>query len=370
MRFVEPVPYFCLKKQFSSVKSEWLREIGRLGDSANFILGDAVAELETQLAQFIGTKHAITVSSGTDALVLALKAAGVRPGDSVIVADFTFFASVEAVSLVGATPKLVDIHLSDFNIDPQCIESAIDDSTRAILPVHLFGAPAAIDEINKLAERYNIPVIEDAAQSFGAKFAGAHVGTTGQSGCFSFYPTKIIGAFGDGGMVVTDDDDIANQIRLLRNHGITGPNQHDLIGHTSRLDAIQAAVLKIKLKTVSDAIDRRKQLASYYLEQLKSLEIDLPSQNPNTSHAYNVFTIRSRHRDKIAEMLKSRNIGYQIYYPQPIHRQKPYHHLNLNDDDFPNSHQAASTVISLPLYPEMPDEHVTRVTRAIQDALD
>ena len=370
MRCDEPVPYFDLKEQFASVKSELLQEIERLGASANFILGNAVDEVETRLAGFIGAKHAVTVSNGTDALVLALKAVGVCPGDSVIVPDFTFFATAEAVSLVGACPKFADIDLSDFNIDPQSVESLIDDTTKAIIPVHLFGAPAALDEISEIAERFAIAVVEDAAQSFGAKYDGKFVGLRGHSGCFSFYPTKILGAYGDGGMVVTNDDDLADRLRLLRNHGLTGPNQHDIIGHTARLDAFQAAVLKVKLKDIYTALESRQQLASAYFDLLEGLDIQLPRQKANTSHVYNIFTIRTPQRDKIAEMFKLRNIGYQIYYPLPVHRQKPYRHLDIKDDDYPNTQEAVNSVISLPLYPEMPDKHVELVASAVKDALD
>ena len=365
----ETIPYFDLTGQFAMVREEWFREINRLGHSGNFILGDAINQLETCLADFLGVKHAVSVSSGTDAISLALKALGVGSGDSVIVPDFTFFATAEAISLVGATPIFVDINPIDFNIDVSKIESAIRADTKAILPVHLFGAPANLGPILELAAKKSIAVIEDAAQAFSARIGGNCVGSIGHAGCFSFYPTKVLGAFGDGGLVTTNDSQVADQLTLLRNHGLTGPNIHSLIGCTSRLNCVQATLLLIKLNSIDEKIKSRHEIARIYFEQLAGLDLVLPRQQRGTTHAYNIFTVRSRLRDNIAQALKIHNIGHQIYYPMPLHKQPPYQHLGYSDAEFPESMRAADEVISLPFYPEMPRSHVDRICAVIRDVI-
>ncbi len=364
-----PIPYFDLTVQFAHYRETWLREIVQLGQTGNFILGSAVHQTETELAEFLGVRHVVTVASGTDALVIALKAAGVGPGDSVIVPNFTFYASVEAVSLVGAQPRLVDISLEDFNIDCQKIREAIDERVKAMIPVHLFGLPANMKEIVNVAEEHGIAVIEDVAQAFGSQYDRRFCGTIGDFGCFSFYPTKILGAFGDGGMIATNSDEYAEQLRLLRNHGSIGPNQHRLIGCTSRLDAIQAAILSLKLATVKDAINRRRELAERYREQLQGCVRSLPTDLPGRLHVFNIFSIRVADRGRIASAFDSNRIGYQIYYPMPVHRQMPYQGLGYEDRDFPVSLRVSDEVISLPLYPEMPDAHVDQICAIIQRTL-
>ena len=294
------------------------------GKAANFILGKAVAELETELANYLGVKHAIAVSSGTDALVLALKAAGIQPEDSVLVPNFTFYATVEAVSLVGAKPKFVDIESRNFNLCPKHLELMHDASCKAILPVHLFGAPAQMNEICNFANRHELTVIEDAAQAFGAKFHGNRVGSIGDLGCFSFYPTKVLGAFGDGGLVTTNNDELAVQVRLLRNHGIVGPNQHQIVGYCSRLNPVQAVLLKLKLKAVDLKIKRRRLLAQRYIDNLQDLELGLPREFADEKHVFNIFTVRTKLRENIASALREHKVGHQIYYPMPVHKQLPY----------------------------------------------
>ncbi len=365
----EKIPYFDLTGQYTAVREEWFKEIERLGHSGNFILGDAIDQFETRMADYLGVKHAVSVSSGTDAISLALKALGVGPGDSVIVPDFTFFATAEAVSLIGATPVFVDIDPIDFNIDVSEIESAIRTDTKAILPVHLFGAPANLRPILELAAKKGIAVVEDTAQAFSARIGERCAGSIGDTGCFSFYPTKVLGAFGDGGLVTTNDIQIADQLKLLRNHGVTGPNIHSVIGSTSRLNCIQAALLSIKLNSIDEKIRSRREISNIYFEQLEGLDLTLPRQQPETTHVYNIFTIRSRLRDDIAQALKRHNIGYQIYYPMPLHRQQPYQHLGYSDTDFPESMRAADEVISLPLYPEMPRSHVDRICAVIRNVV-
>ena len=365
----EKIPYFDLTGQFAAVREEWFKEINRLGCSGNFILGDAIDQFETRMADYLGVEHAVSVSSGTDAISLALKALGVGSGDSVIVPDFTFFATAEAVSLVGATPIFVDVDPIDFNIDVSKIEAAILADTKAILPVHLFGAPANLGPILELAAKKSIAVIEDTAQAFSARIGGSCAGSIGDAGCFSFYPTKVLGAFGDGGMVTTNDSQIAGQLTLLRNHGVTGPNIHSLIGRTSRLDCVQATLLLIKLKSIDEKIKSRHEIASIYFEQLEGLDLELPQQQPGTTHAYNIFTVRSRLRDDIAQALKNHNFGYQIYYPMPLHKQRPYQHLGYSDAEFPESMRAADEAISLPFYPEIPRSHIDRICAVIRNVI-
>ena len=369
MTSIENIPYFDLTGQFASVKNEWFEEIEKLGSTGNFILGNAVNEFETRIAEYLKVSHAISVASGTDALVLALQAAGVGQGDSVIVPNFTFFATAEAVSLAGATPVFVDIEPDGFNIDASQIESSLDSSTKAIVPVHLFGEPANMGEICELATRRNIAVIEDVAQAFGAGAGNKYAGSWGDAGCFSFYPTKVLGAFGDGGLIVTDNDTLAGQVRLLRNHGITGTNVHSIVGRTSRLNCVQATLLQIKLDSIDEKLRRRLEIANLYVEQLVGLELDLPHPKIGTLHAYNIFTVRSPHREKIAESLKENHVGYQIYYPMPLHQQQPYRYLGYENDQFPNAMNASEECISLPLYPEIPESHVDRICAVIRDAI-
>ncbi len=363
-----PVPYFDLTEQFIAIKSQWIAALEKLGESGSFILGSAVEELESKIAEYLRVRHAVTVASGTDALVLALRAVGVKSGDSVIVPAFTFYATAEAVSLIGAIPKFVDIQYSDFNIDPSLVEAAVDESVKAILPVHLFGAPADMPAIDQISKRYGIPVVEDAAQAFGASIRDRSVGTLGTAGSFSFYPTKILGAYGDGGMVVTNDDAIANHLKLLRNHGLSGPNIHDLIGYTSRLDAIQASILSIKLESVGDSLKCRRALARRYHDQLKASSLVLPTTQSDANHAYNIYTIRSTRREELKKVLSDSRVGYQIYYPIPIYQQQAYLHLGLQDEQFPESVRACREAISLPLYPEMSEQVVDRIANIINQA--
>ena len=369
MKMRKNINYFDLTEQFSSLKPQWFAEIEKLGEKGNFILGDAISELELELAKFLDIKHTISVSSGTDALVLALKAAGIQPGDSVLVPNFTFFATAEAVSLVGAIPKFVDIESDEFNLCPNQLEQAIDDSCRAVIPVHLFGAPAKMERICEIANDSNLVVIEDAAQAFGSTINGTYTGNFGALGCFSFYPTKILGTYGDGGLITTKDDELAHQLKLLRNHGIAGANEHQLIGYCSRLNPVQATLLKIKLPQVMDSIRRRRECANRYMQRLQGLDLDLPQHQEGTLHVFNIFTIRTSARDEITHAFKKQQIGYQIYYPKPLHKQKPYQSMHLRDEDFPESMHAASEVLSLPLYPELPFEQIDQICDVIEKVL-
>ena len=367
MKESRPIPYFDITGEFEEYQSKWFEQIAQLGKTGNFILGDAIAEFESRVARFLGVKHAVTVGSGTDALVLALRSVGVQAGDSVIIPDFTFFATAEAVSLAGAVPIFVDIEADSFNISVEKIKNAIQPNTKAILPVHLFGAPADIEEICKLGQEHGIAVIEDTAQAFGAKVGSKFAGTFGQIGCFSFYPTKVLGAYGDGGMATTNDDEIADNLRLLRNHGVTGPNQHDLIGCTSRLNAVQAVLLQLKLECVPDFIEQRQRIARMYMDRLQNLPMELPKEKLGTTHVYNIFTVRSANRDQLVKTLSDKQIGHQIYYPLPVHMQKPYLNLNLSDDEYPETRKACREVLSLPNYPGMPHSHIDRICEVLNE---
>ncbi len=366
---LKPVKYFDLTAQFSVFKQQWFEEIEKLGESGSFILGETISELEAELADFLGVKHVVSVSSGTDALILSLHAAGIQAGDSVLVPNFTFYATAEAVSIVGATPKFVDIDPDDFNLCPKLLEAAIDSKCRAVIPVHLFGAPANMEDICEVAKRNNLVVIEDAAQAFGSAINGKKTGGWGNLGCFSFYPTKILGTYGDGGMITTNDAALANQLKLLRNHGIIGANEHQIIGFCSRFNPVQATILRLKLRKIDDTIQSRLKRVKCYMNRLQHLDLKLPIPKPGTTHAYNIFTIRTSARDDIAQALMDHKIGFQIYYPMPIHKQLAYQNMKLRDEEYPHTMRATSEVLSLPLYPEMPLEEIHQICDVIQSVL-
>ncbi len=365
---VETVPYFDLRGQFAAYKDAWFAQIETLGQRGQFILGDAVAELEERVAEYFGTRYAVTVSSGTDALVIALKSVGVQPGDSVIIPNFTFFATAEAVTLAGAIPKFVDISPHHFNLDPSQIAAAIDETTKAIVPVHLFGCPAQIEQICQIADTHHLKVVEDAAQAFGARIGNRRIGQFGAAGCFSFFPTKILGAFGDGGLIVTDDEEVCEAARRYRSHGTAGPNLHDRVGYTARLDPVQAVLIQLKLENIDGFIQARQAYRDVYCNELRDL-CRTPEACGAGEHVYNVFTIQTEKRGALETALKHHQIGYQIYYPHAIHQQSPYQSLGYQDADFPVTCKTCETVLSLPLYHDMPQAHIKRVIEVVQDAL-
>ncbi len=365
---IEPIPYFDLRGQFAAYKDAWFAQMETLGHSGQFILGHAVTELEERLAEYFGARYAVTVSSGTDALVIALKSVGVRPGDSVIIPNFTFFATAEAVTLAGATPKFVDISARRFDLDPSQIAAAIDETTRAIVPVHLFGCPAQIEQICQIADAHHLKVVEDAAQAFGARVGARRVGQFGAAGCFSFFPTKILGAFGDGGLIITDDEGVCEAARRYRNHGTAGPNLHDRVGYTARLDPVQAVLIQLKLANIDEFIQARQTCRDVYCDELSDL-CRTPENREAAEHVYNVFTIQTDKRNRLEAALKRHQIGYQIYYPHAIHQQAPYLSLGYQDAAFPVTCRACETALSLPLYHDMPKAHIKRVIEVVQDAL-
>lgn len=366
------IPLVDLKAQYSSIKQEIDEATQRLIESGQFILGPEVKALEENIAAFVGVKYAVGVASGTDALQLALLACGIRPGDEIITTPFTFIATTEAITQCGATPVFTDIDPKTYNIDPTKIEPRITKRTKAILPVHLYGQPADMDPILELGKKYSLKVIEDCAQALGAEYKGRKVGSLGDAGCFSFFPSKVLGAYGDGGMVVTNNPEIAEKVAMLRNHGCKEKYYHLVPGFNSRLDELQAAILRVKLRQLNRWIEQRRQKASLYSELLGKIEdVELPYTAPYAHHVFNYYTIRLRNprvnRDKTKEFLGSQGIGTAIYYPLSLHLQEVYKSLAYKLGDFPASEQAQEQVLSLPMYPELGDRQIERVANHVKD---
>jgi dTDP-4-amino-4,6-dideoxygalactose transaminase len=337
----------------------------RVMRSGQYILGPEVEGLEREVAAYLGVKHAVGVNSGTDALVIALRALGVGPGDEVITTPFTFFATAEAISLVGATPVFVDIDPRTFNINPDLIPSAITPRTRAILPVHLYGLPAEMDLILEIAHSHGLKVLEDCAQAFGATYKGKKVGTLGDAGAFSFFPTKNLGGFGDGGLIVTNSDEVAERARMLRAHGSRRKYYNEAVGYNSRLDALQAAFLRVKLRHVDGWNEARRQVASRYNELLAGLPgLVLPEVSPG--HVFHQYTVRVLGgRDRVAEALAREGVGTMVYYPVPLHRLPVYAHMGAALSE---AERAAREVLSLPMGPFLTEKGIAAIANAFRRA--
>jgi len=348
--------FLDLSAQYNSMKKEIDEAVKRVLESTAFIGGKEVEEFEKEMAEFCGVKHAIGLNSGTDALFLSLKALGVGPGDEIITTPFTFIATAGVIANCGARPVFVDIAPGTFNIDASKIEKAITKKTKVIIPVHLFGQMVDMSEIMKIAKKYKLYVVEDAAQAIGAKYKSKMAGTFGDLGCFSFFPAKNLGAFGDGGMVVTDNDELAERIRLLKNHG-SSPKEKYLnliIGTNSRLDALQAAILRVKLKYLSKWSKERAEKAFYYNEKLNRVgDIVVPVISSHRNHIFHQYTIRTKSRDELQKYLKEKEIPTMVYYPLPLHFQPAFRDLTLQEGNFPESEKVSKEVLSLPIYPEM-----------------
>ncbi len=357
-----------LKKQYYEIKDEIWSMLENILESSHYILGKKVLELEEKVRNYHGVKEAVSVASGTDALHLALKALGIKEGDEVITTPFTFFATVEAILYTGATPVFVDIQPDTFNIDVSYIEDKITPSTKAIIPVHMFGHPADMKEIMEIARKYGLIVVEDCAQSFGASLDGLKTGSFGNAGCFSFYPSKNLGAYGDGGMVILNDSDIANKIKKLRNHGSAGNYVHEFIGYNSRLDEIQAGVLLVKLEKIDEYNNKRRQKASLYNELLSDI-VTCPIEKEGAFHVYHQYTIRSSRRDLIQKALKENNISSVVYYPVPLHLQKALDFLGYKEGSFPIAEKISKEVLSLPIYPELDESDVYLTADIIKKCL-
>lgn len=363
---ITAVPFLDLTREYQELEQEWLAAIAATGAKGSFVLGPNVTHLEQEIAAYVGTSDAVSVANGTDALVLALRAAGIKPGDEVITSPFTFFATAEAITIVGATPVFADIEVDSFNLDPQSVQQCLSPKTRALLPVHIFGCPADMPALMAIAEEHGLKVIEDGAQAFGASIASRRVGSFGDGGCFSFYPTKVLGCYGDGGIITLNDADMAQHLRKLRNHGAVKPFVHDEIGTNSRLDEIQAALLRIKLKRIDAALAARRQVAASYNEQLQDLPLSLPAVSADSGHAFNLYTMRCEQRDALRQMLSEHQVGTSQCYPEPLHRQAVYADLAYAAGSLPVCEQAASETLSLPIYPGMPAAHIDHVCGLIQ----
>jgi len=359
------VPYLDLKAQYQSIKPEIDAAIARVLDSCQFVLGSEVAAFEQEFATYCGTAECIALNSGTSALHLALLAAEVGPGDEVITVPFTFVASVAAVVYTGARPILVDIDPLSFTINPAAIEAAITPRTKAILPVHLYGQPADMDPIMDIARRHGLVVIEDAAQAHGAKYKGRPVGSIGDMACFSFYPGKNLGAYGEGGAVTTSNQEYAHTIRMLRDWGQDRKYHHVLRGYNYRMEGFQGAILRVKLRHLEKWTEARRTIVGKYNQLLSDSGVERPNEMPWARHVYHVYTIRSADRDTLRAALQQREIQTGIHYPVPIHLQPAYADLGYARGAFPMAEQAAAEVLALPIYPEMTAAQLEEVAAAL-----
>ena len=364
------VPLLDLQAQHATIREEVLAEVTRVIDAQSFILGPEVERLEQACRSYCGTAHAIGCASGSDALRLALMALGVGPGDEVATVPYSFFATVSSIALVGARAVLVDIDPVTFNMDPQRLEDTLKrhPKVKAVIPVHLFGAAADMDPILAAATSRGIPVVEDAAQAIGAEHNGRRCGSLGRIGCFSFYPSKNLGGYGDGGLLTTDDPALDQRLRALRVHGGLTKYVHEWVGLNSRLDALQATVLAVKLRHLDAWTAARRANAERYGQLLSGVPVTLPAAAPcSTRHIYNQYVIRSERRDELQAFLRERGIGSDIYYPIPLHLQRCFADLGYQAGDFPESEKAALESLALPVYPELPAESLEWVCRSVAD---
>ncbi len=357
-----------LRQQYRAIGSEIDQAIQRVISRASFIMGEEVEIFEREFANFCGAQCSVGVASGTAALHLALLACGIGPGDEVITTPFTFIGTAEAISHCGAKPVFVDIDPATYNIDPTKIEAAVTERTKAIIPVHLYGQPADMDPILAIAHRHGLQVVEDAAQAHGARYKGKRVGTIGDVACFSFYPAKNLGAYGDAGAVVTSNDEIAHKVRLLRDHGRESKYEHLEIGYGERLDALQAAILAVKLRYLEKWNKARRARAQYYNELLADCNVTIPYESPDALHVYHLYVVRTPNRDALLAALKRQGIGASVHYPLPLHRQPAYLlEPGCADVHLPIAETAAAEVLSLPMYPELSKKQQEVVARAIKD---
>jgi dTDP-4-amino-4,6-dideoxygalactose transaminase len=366
----EPVPQLDLAAQYAAIGGEIRTAFERVLASQQFVLGREGAALEEEIAKLCGVTHGIGLASGTDALILALRACGVQPGDEVLVPPFTFVATGSAVSALGAKPIFADIRPDTYNLDPSELERRVTPRTRAIVVVHLYGLAADMDPILAFAKARHLPVIEDNAQAIGASYKGRRTGSLGDAACVSFYPTKNLGAYGDAGMVVTNSPELAASIRILRNHGQSEKYRSTEPGWNSRLDEIQAAILRVKLRHLSNWQRARQSHAAEYKRLLSQIPGVMPPLAPEGyEHVYHQYTIRIEYRDALQKLLSERKIGSTIYYPDPLHLQPLYASLGHKPGDFPHSERAAQEVLSLPMYPELHNEQIARVVDAVAEFL-
>ena len=388
----QPVPLLDLQAQYKTIRDELREAMDRVAESQHFILGPEVEALEREIAAYSQCEFGVGVSSGSDALLVALMAIDLKPGDEVVMPPYTFFATAGAVARLGGKPVFADIDPLTYNVDPAAIEKVLTDRTRAIIPVHLYGQMADMGPIMELANQHNLHVIEDAAQAIGSEWHSRRAGSIGHFGCFSFFPSKNLGGFGDGGMVTTNDPELADRLKLLRNHGYRPKYYNKVVGGNFRLDAIQAAVLRVKLKYLDQWTAARQRNAELYRELFEKAEMSipqsylqsnsddgatsnlaalsgvvLPTEAPDVRHIYNQFVIRSGRRDELMAFLKARKIGTEIYYPVPMHMQECFAYLGHRTGNFPASERAADETLALPIYPELNDGMLATVVEAVAD---
>jgi dTDP-4-amino-4,6-dideoxygalactose transaminase len=360
------IPFVDLKIQYQSLKAEIDEAIQSVINRSAFILGEEVELFESAWAEFCHTKFCISVGNGTEALHLALWAAGIKTGDEVLAPANTFVATLSAISACGAKPVLVDINPQYYTIDTQALESKITPRTKAIIPVHLYGQCAAMDEILALAVKHKLTVIEDACQAHGALYKGKPAGSMGTLGCFSFYPSKNLGAYGDGGAIITNDESLAAKIKALRNYGKVGDN-YQITGTNSRLDGIQAAILRVKLKYLPLWNEQRRANAALYQEHLQNSGLILPQEAPYNQHIYHCYVVRHKHRDELLAYLRAQGIMAQVHYNQPLHLLEAYQDLGYQSGEFPQAEAVCREILSLPIFPELTPEQITEISKAIKE---
>lgn len=390
------IPLINLKKQYETIKNETDKKVLDILSSANYIMGENVKTFENEFANYVGAKHSISVGNGTDALIIALKALGIGEGDEVITTPFTFFATAESISFVGATPVFVDVKKDTFNLDPAKIEEKITSKTKAIMPVHIFGQSCDMDQINQIAKKHNLYVIEDAAQAVGSEYKGQKIGTLSDIATFSFFPTKNLGCAGDGGIIVTNDDELATICKGIRLHGSgeNGKKAYNLlnnieevveedtstdntvynplkyynyiIGHNSRLDEVQAAILRVKLPLLDEWNDKRNENAKFYNQELSNTELVTPFEDKNIKHVYHMYILQSEKREELVAYLNEKGIATGIYYPVPLHLQKAYTGLGYNIGDMPNAEYLSKRTFAIPMFAELNMEEKKYIVETIQ----
>lgn len=391
------IPLINLKKQYQTIKGEADKKALEVLSGAQYIMGTNVKEFEKEFSEYLGIKHSISVGNGTDALIISLKALGIGEGDEVITTPWTFFATAESISFVGATPIFVDVEPDTFNIDPAKVEEKVTSKTKAIMPVHIFGQPCNMDAINDIAKKHNLYVIEDAAQAIGSEYKGQKTGTLSDIATFSFFPTKNLGCAGDGGMIVTDNDDLAVICRALRVHGsgengqkafniinnidenIAKDNSADntiynpfkyynyLIGHNSRLDEIQAAILRIKLKKIDKWNSKRRENAGFYNDNLKDTSLVIPFEDKDVKHVYHLYILQSEKRAELVSFLNKKGISTGVYYPIPLHLQKAYKDLGYKAGDLPNAEYLSHRTFAIPMFAELTDKEKEYIVNTIKE---
>lgn len=360
------VPFLDLKRQYLELKPEIEQKLLQVAESQRYILGPEVEAFEKESAIYLGVKHAVAAASGTDALILSLKAAGVGRGDEVLTSDYSFFSSAGVISWVGANPRFVDIAKHSFNLDPAKIEEKITRKTKALLVIHLFGEPAEMEPIMKIAKKHKLAVIEDACQALGSEYKGTKIGGIGDATCYSFYPTKVLGCFGDGGLVVTNSDKIHQAIQDLRVHGAKGTDDRRTVGTNSRLDEIQAAVLRIKLRRLEKWIAARRNCADRYRQLLAGAPVELPEDKAHLRHTYNSFVIRAEKRDALLAHLRQKEIGCAIYYSRPFHLMTCFKPLVQKTGKFPQAVKASKSSLALPIFPELEQREIETVAAEVR----